>query len=62
VKTKIYKTNYILRSIFLQVGEHEIEFKFEPSSFKLGLFISLITFLILIAALVFSVRRLKKSE
>ena len=62
VKTKIYKTNYILRSIFLQPGEHEIEFNFEPSSFKLGLFISVLTFLILIAALTFSIRRLKKSE
>jgi hypothetical protein len=62
VKTKIYKTNYILRSIFLQPGEHEIEFKFEPNSFKLGLFISLATFLILIVALVFSVRRLKKND
>ena len=61
-KIKIFKTNYILRSIFLQPGEHEIEFKFEPSSFKLGLFISLITFLILITALIFSVRKLKKSE
>ncbi len=61
VKTKIYKTNYILRSIFLQPGDHEIEFKFEPGLFKLGLFISLITFLILIAALVFSLRQSKKS-
>ena len=59
VKTKIHKTNYILRSIFLQPGEHNIEFKFEPSSFKLGLLISLITFLLLIAALVLSIRKSK---
>jgi len=56
-KTKIYKTNYILRSIFLQPGEHEIEFKFEPSSFKLGLIISLITFVGMIVLIVFSVRK-----
>jgi len=60
-KTKIFKTNYILRSIFLQPGEHDIEFKFEPNSFKLGLFISLITFLIMIVALIISVRKLKKT-
>ena len=57
--TKIYKTNYILRSIFLEPGDHDIEFVFEPSSFKTGLIISIITFISLIVTLVYSLRRHK---
>lgn len=60
--TKIYKTNYILRSIFLQPGKHQIEFRFEPSSFKLGLWISVVTFLAVIATLVVSVKRRKRDK
>ena len=60
VKTEIHKTNYILRSIFLQPGDHEIEFKFEPTSFKTGLLISLITLFGLIAALFIGIKRNKK--
>ncbi|NOZ63325.1 MAG: YfhO family protein [Calditrichaeota bacterium] len=58
-KTKIYKTNYILRSIFLQPGEHKIEFKFEPASFKIGLLISLFSLLAVVAAFVISIRKQK---
>ena len=59
IKTKIYQTNYILRSIFLQPGEHEIEFKFEPKSFKIGLIISLVTLILLIATLIFVIKKQK---
>jgi len=58
--TKIYKTNYILRSIFLQPGNHEIEFVFKPSSFTIGLLISIITFVLLMATLVYSLRKHKR--
>ena len=51
VETKIYKTNYILRSIFLQPGEHKILFKFNPRSFAIGLWTSLITLIILLSLL-----------
>jgi hypothetical protein len=60
IETKIFKTNYILRSIFLQPGDHNIEFRFQPSSFTTGLLISVITFVLLIAALIFAVYKLKK--
>jgi uncharacterized membrane protein YfhO len=60
VETKIFKTNYILRSIFLQPGDHDIEFRFQPSSFTTGLLISVITFILLIVALVFAIYKLKK--
>lgn len=51
IETHIYKTNYVLRSIFLEPGSHTIEFKFAPASFKLGLWISLVTLIILLAML-----------
>ena len=60
-QTEIYKTNYILRSIFLKPGEHEIEFVFKPTSFKIGLLISIITFLGLIVTMVCSVRKQKQN-
>ncbi|MBN2412824.1 YfhO family protein [candidate division KSB1 bacterium] len=51
VETKIYKTNYILRSIFLEPGEHEIEFVFDSSSFRLGVWISIVTLAVLLLLL-----------
>lgn len=50
-ETKIYKTNYILRSIHLPPGEHEIVFKFAPSSYRLGVWISVLTLLLLLVLL-----------
>lgn len=40
-ETQIYKTNYLLRSIFLTPGSHQITFVFEPFLFKLGMWISI---------------------
>jgi uncharacterized membrane protein YfhO len=59
-ETKIYKTNYVLRSIFLQPGDHEVEFLFKPSSFKIGTIISIITFIVLIAVLAYSIFKQKR--
>ncbi len=59
-ETKIHKTNYILRSIFLQPGNHDIEFVFKPASFRIGLIISVFAFLFLIAALAYSIRTRRK--
>lgn len=35
-KTEIYRTNWAFRSIFVPEGEHNIEFKYEPTSFFIG--------------------------
>jgi hypothetical protein len=61
VSTKIYKTNYLLRSIFLKPGNHEIEFVFNPASFTIGLIISIFTFILLIVAIIYSLRQQRKS-
>lgn len=39
-ETEIYKTNYILRSVVVPAGQHNIEFIFEPSIYKTGYLIS----------------------
>ncbi len=36
VETEIYKTNYIVRSVIVPAGSHEIVFRFEPKMYALG--------------------------
>lgn len=47
-ETKIYKTNYIMRSIFIKKGIHKVEFIYAPFSFKIGCITTLSTVFILI--------------
>lgn len=61
-ETKIFKTDYILRSIFLEPGQHNIEFVFSPASFKIGLAISLLTSILLVGAIFFSAKRMKDEK
>ena len=44
----IYKANYMLRAVFLEPGEHEVRFSFQPFSFKLGLVLTILTLVILL--------------
>jgi hypothetical protein len=39
-QTHIYATNLMMRGIYLPAGTHEIQFIYEPSSFRVGLYIS----------------------
>jgi Bacterial membrane protein YfhO len=39
--TKIYQTNYVQRGVQVPAGEHVVEYRFEPMSFKLGAGITL---------------------
>lgn len=36
-KTKIYRANYTFRAVYVPKGNHDIEFVYEPLSFRLGL-------------------------
>ncbi|HWF44622.1 MAG TPA: YfhO family protein [Candidatus Kapabacteria bacterium] len=40
----IYRANYAMRAVFLDPGTHTITFEFQPLSFRIGLWISLLAF------------------
>jgi hypothetical protein len=43
---KILRANYIFRALYLDKGQHEIEFKYAPNSFKAGLIITVVCLII----------------
>ncbi|MBL7996653.1 YfhO family protein [bacterium] len=43
-ETEIFKSNYVLRSVQVPPGEHVIEFRFEPAEFRLGIWVTAISF------------------
>lgn len=45
---EVLRTNYVLRSVYLERGDHTIEFVYDPLTFKIGKYVSLITFIIVI--------------
>ena len=47
-ESEIYKTNYIVRSIYIDKGEHNIEFVYDSSYFKVGKIITLITIMFIV--------------
>lgn len=47
-ETKIYQANYIMRALYLPAGDHNIEFIYDPISYKVGKWITLTTLLILL--------------
>jgi len=53
-ETKIYRTNGLVRSIFVPSGDHTVKFSYMPESFVNGVTISLITAGLLLGFLVFS--------
>jgi uncharacterized membrane protein YfhO len=48
VKAPYLRANYILRAMNIPAGKHTVDFKFEPSVWKVGEPISLVASLILI--------------
>lgn len=52
-KSRVLKANYILRSVFLEKGEHVVKFVYEPRSFTVGMIISLVSIGVLILVSVF---------
>ena len=49
-KREILRVNYILRAVTLEPGVHTVQFNYEPFSYKLGLFLSLMTFMVWIGS------------
>ncbi len=65
-ETEIYKTNYALRSVFVPVGKHTIEMKFESPAFERGKLIStslnIIVVILLGLGIFVEVRKRNKSK
>ena len=62
-KAKIYQTDYILRSVFLDEGAHSVKFVYEPLSFRTGIWISASAALFIVVLLLTGaiLRRRKRS-
>jgi hypothetical protein len=54
---KIYRANYLLRSVYLEAGQHTVEFVYDPLSFKVGRWISAGAVLGLVVYVVSVIRR-----
>ena len=48
-ESEIIRANYILRALVIPAGQHDIEFRFEPDSYKYGQIISIAGSLLIIA-------------
>ena len=59
---KIYRTNGTFRGVFINTADKEAEFYYSPLSFKLGMGLSLVSFLFLVVVLILPVRVLRKSS
>jgi hypothetical protein len=49
-ETKIYRADYTFRAVVVPEGEHSVEFKYEPLSFKLGIMGALLGIVFLVTA------------
>lgn len=54
-KADYVKTDYVLRGMYVPAGDHEIEFRFEPSSFWIGRTITIIAGLLVMLILIFTI-------
>lgn len=61
-ETKIYRANYSFRSVLIPEGDHEIVFRYEPLSFKVGAVISILGLLETIAFGVLSSQKRKEEK
>ena len=52
-KWKVFQTNYLVRSVFVPQGQHEIKYVFAPASFKLGLAVSIFSILTVLILLIY---------
>lgn len=49
---KIYQADYVFRAVYVPLGEHKLILSYEPDSYKIGLYITLISSLFVAAFLV----------
>jgi uncharacterized membrane protein YfhO len=61
-ESKYFRADYVLRGMIIPAGNHEIKFRFDPSSYKIGNSVSLISsilFILLAAGYIFMQIRTK---
>jgi len=56
-ESKLYPTNFVMRSVLIPAGTHSVEFRYDPLSFKLGVSISLVTLMGVVGWLAWVKRR-----
>ena len=59
-KTKVYKADYTLRAVWLEKGQHKVEFVFDSSYLKLGATISFLSFLFVLGAIIYWLMNCRK--
>ena len=64
VESPLFRSDYILRSAIIPAGQHEIVMRYEPSIWRIGNTIQLVTSLLILLGLVavcyFSIKKCKK--
>jgi uncharacterized membrane protein YfhO len=53
VRTKLYIADYALRAVWLEKGDHKVEFVFDSPYLKLGATISLLSFLFVLGTIIY---------
>jgi hypothetical protein len=52
-ETEIFRTNYSMRSIYLEKGNHKVDFVYESDTFKTGMYITFVSLGLFLIGLVF---------
>jgi len=60
IEGKIYRANYIFRSVPLRAGKHSVSFVYDPLSFKIGKYISLFSLVLCLGLVGYSLILLRK--
>lgn len=55
-ETKIYRANFTFRAVEVPVGQHLVKFIFEPTYWKLGVWVSISTLVLTLVGLVFAIK------
>lgn len=54
VDTEIYRANYAFRAVPVPAGEHTVRFRFEPTHWRMGLFISIVSLIVTAGGFVYA--------